>query len=59
MTARDTGFTQGVGCAIHYVMKEAGASVAERLFQEMGMPLSDYEEVCEEYDLEFVRKAAQ
>jgi hypothetical protein len=58
MNKREIGFTQGCGCAIHYV-SIWDFSIAENLFKELNIPLSDYEEVCEEVDLEVVREIAR
>jgi hypothetical protein len=56
---RDIGFTQGAGCAIAVLYKAIDQQCAEQLFGELNIPLSDYEEVCDEGDLTEIRAAAQ
>ena len=58
MNQREKGFTQGVGCAIHYVAAY-DKNVAERLFLDMNLPLKDYEEVYDEIDLPYIRKSSR
>ena len=59
MKQREIGFTQGVGYAIQYLINGHGEnSLAEYLMQESGIHLSDFEKVCDDMDLEYIRKAA-
>jgi hypothetical protein len=58
LTQREVGFTQGAGVAIHYAYTY-DPHCGTQLFRDIGLPLSDYEQHCDEIDLPYIRKAAE
>lgn len=57
MNQREVGFTQGVGWSVMYMLRNCSEDTyAEFLAKESGIPLKNFEEVCDEYDLEYIRK---
>jgi len=57
MKAKEKYMTQGIGLAIHYAYC-IDYNFAECLFNELNIPLEDYEAVCDPIDLPYIRKAA-
>jgi len=60
LSQRAIGMIQGVGIAIQYLINAHGEdSIAGYLFRETGYSLEEFEKYCDEYDLQYIRKAAE
>ena len=57
MKQRDIGFIQGMACAIKIVHYNDGVYAAASLLHETNMPLSEFEQYADEYDLDAVHEA--
>ena len=57
MNKEDRAFMRGVGVAVHYAFA-IDDQFAERLFRDLNLPLSEYEDACDRIDLPYIRKVA-